>query len=163
MAVHNFVALIDGSGNPLREMNGGARNADRRYDYRAITGRLAAIETDHTHGGAHRDATFFPDFINRPATRTLVLFEGSQTDAMERWSAARRAADSIEGSSIRYFILGPNSNTVAVAMIRAMGLEVPAQARVWLRAAGGRKNLSVPDWQGQPVAVPCVATGRQIG
>ncbi|MEP9371364.1 hypothetical protein [Mesorhizobium sp. KR1-2] len=70
---HNFLVWTDASGTPLFEINGGAVNPDGSFNYRAIVGRLTAVETDY----ARHDPVRYPEFYLRPTSRSLLLLEAS--------------------------------------------------------------------------------------
>jgi hypothetical protein len=137
MPRHNFIALVDAQGNPLRELNGGAKNPDGTFNYLALRGPLTAVETDYSR----RDTAFFPEFCPRPASIMSVLAEGDEADMLERWEKGRAAAAAIDNLGLRYFVLGTNSNTVAAALVRKMGIEPPARALARFRSPGGRRRF----------------------
>ncbi|PRD41066.1 hypothetical protein C5748_23420 [Phyllobacterium phragmitis] len=134
---HNFLALVDEAGEPLRELNGGARKADGTYNYQALYGSLAVVETNYSR----RDPLYFPEFTIRPASYASLLFQGGAQETEERWSAALAAALAIERSGLRYSLLRRNSNSVAAALVQAMGLALPKAACGLIRAPGGRNIL----------------------
>jgi len=134
---HNFLVLVNEAGEPLRELNGGARRPDGTYNYQALGGPLAVVETDYSR----RDPLYFPEFYIRPSSRALTLFLGSEGESEARWSAGLAAARTIERMDLQYSLFRRNSNSVAVALVRAMGLEVPKSARSPIRAPGGRCAL----------------------
>ncbi|WP_147272168.1 hypothetical protein [Phyllobacterium salinisoli] len=131
---HNFLALVNEAGEPLRELNGGARKPDGTYHYQALSGPLTAIETDYSQ----RNPLYFPEFSIRPTSRAAVLFEGNAKDINELWSGALTAAQAIERARLRYSPLRRNSNSVAATLVQAMGLALPRAACSVLRAPGGR-------------------------
>lgn len=135
---HNFLVWADASGTPLFEINGGAVKPDGTYDYRAITGRLTAVETDY----ARRDARRCPEFYLRPASRSLLLLEASPDEVAARWSIGSEAAGRIAGLGLRYSLLTQNSNSVASAVAGSMELPLPPSALGMLRAPGGRRRLA---------------------
>ncbi|KXF77447.1 hypothetical protein ATN84_08695 [Paramesorhizobium deserti] len=131
---HNFLALVNEAGEPVRELNGGARKADGTYNYQALHGPLTVVETDYSR----RDPLYFPEFHIRPSSRFLTLFEGNAGESEERWADALAAARAIECMELRYSLLRRNSNSVAAALVRAMGLTLPRAACSRIRAPGGR-------------------------
>jgi hypothetical protein len=137
MPRHNFLALVDGQGNPVRELNGGAKNPDGTFNYLAFRGPLTAVETDYSR----RDTAFFPEFYRRPASTVSILMEGSEPDVLECWANGTAAAAAIEKLGLRYFVLGTNSNTVATALVRKMGLQPPVQAFYRVQSPGGRRRF----------------------
>ncbi|GAB1581886.1 MULTISPECIES: hypothetical protein [Phyllobacteriaceae] len=148
---HNFLALVSEAGEPLRELNGGALKADGTYNYRALYGPLTVVETDYSR----RDPRYFPEFYIRPSSRALILFEGSARASEERWSTALAAARAIERMDLRYSLLRRNSNSVAAALVRAMGLTPPKSACSPIRAPGGRCVLL-------PVAAPSTVSKARL-
>ncbi|MEK1890276.1 MAG: hypothetical protein AAAB35_22485 [Phyllobacterium sp.] len=139
IASHNFVVWTDKSGRPLFEINGGAANADGSFNYCAIGGPLTAVVTDY----AKRDLVYFPEFYVRPTSRTTLLIEGNHATIAARWRAAMGVAERIRQSELRYSFLTQNSNSVATAVTKGMGLMPPRQAIGRVRAPGSHRQLSL--------------------
>ena len=137
IASHNFVVWADASGRPLFEINGGAANADGSFNYCAIGGPLTAVVTDYSK----RDLIYFPEFYVRPTSRMTVLIEGSHATVAARWRAAVTVAERIRQSELRYSFLIQNSNSVATAVTKAMGLIPPRKAVGRVKAPGSRRQL----------------------
>lgn len=143
---HNFLVRTDASGKPLFEINGGAVKPDGTYNYRAVIGRLTAVETDY----ACRDPLRCPEFYPRPTSRLLLLLEAGPDEVAERWSAGLEAVRRISGLGLRYSLLTRNSNSVASAVAGSMGLALPSSALGMLRAPGGRRRLAYVSSGEQP-------------
>ncbi|MRG57189.1 hypothetical protein GF108_16545 [Phyllobacterium sp. SYP-B3895] len=137
IASHNFVVWTDEAGRPLFEINGGAANPNGSFNYCAIGGALTAVVTDY----AKRDLVYFPEFYVRPTSRTTMMLEGSYATIAARWRAAMDVANRIRQSELRYSFLIQNSNSVATAIAKGMGLNPPRKAVGRVRAPGSHRQL----------------------
>jgi hypothetical protein len=138
---HNFLVWTDSLGTPLFEINGGAINPDGSFNYAAVFGRLTAVETDYSK----RDPRHFPEFYVRPSARMTVLLEAPRDEVAEIWATGARTAKRIAASSLHYFILTKNSNSVATSIARSMGFELPSCCLGRLQAPGARRRLTVAE------------------
>jgi hypothetical protein len=129
---HNFLVQVDGNGNVLKEIHGGAKGPGDTLAITAVTGTLYAREG--IVGGASDYASnplaaVGPNTAinetNRYSQREQVLYEGSQSDVGARWEAGKAAAGAINGLNQTYapFPTGlageANSNSIANTVAQA--------------------------------------------
>lgn len=111
--VHNYLALVDGSGNVVKELHGVARASDGTLASWTISGTLFATNSVSWN-------TFATDAKHQLASGTM--------DQMSRlFSAGEACATSITDKAVSYDVLASgssyNSNSAFITMAACMGLD----------------------------------------
>src|SRR5690606_9962935 len=135
-AGHNYLALFDGNGNQVSELNGLAT---------ASSGKIREI--GFMPGD---DIKVYEDYHRFYSSGHVqeTLYSGSQQDVMAHWQAARAAADAIDIEDINYSFLGigflgkmHNSNSAASTLIAAMNFDEPDLDGTWFTPGSGKMLL----------------------
>lgn len=105
-ARHNFLVLVDGSGNRIRELHGGAAGPNGTMSDTALSGTVRVMEGIVANGvgpGTYNSNPIasVPGAASYGTARLeTVVQEGSQADIMNRWDAANIAAGDINAQNI---------------------------------------------------------------
>jgi Ca2+-binding RTX toxin-like protein len=119
VAGHNFLRLRGPDGSIQGEMHGLATSSD---------GSIKAIGYLSSDRLKAYDLQNPADFYSRPGQPSQVLFEGSLADVAAKWGVAQNAMEQLNNMDLGYppgGFTGPNSNSVAHTLIKAMGLTQP--------------------------------------
>jgi hypothetical protein len=129
---HRFLVLVDGNGNPVKELHGGAAGPDNTFKTTALAGTLFVKEGDPSLRDAngqplpYKDnpvASTGPEATN--SRREYEVASGTQAEMEQRWEAANKAGDAINLKNLTYLppptgaIEDSNSNGTNSVLVKA--------------------------------------------
>jgi len=145
-AVHNEIAFYK-NGKPLLAFNGNAHNS-QTGDYQSFA--VGAGNTLRVSASLNTIAEV-EGAMEQINSVTLAHLKGE--DVIDKIHAAVSAGKFINENKIDYVVVGgatyeaQNSNSVAAALVHAMGYEYPEKELSHLWAPGSKRNLLPDDWK----------------